>query len=155
MDRAQAIERRKEVLSELAREEKMLFFGSLYPGSHEPTEEGFQAAQENARRKKELRAELAELNKLLGLPSSWQEQLVDRPDIITLRNQVLSEFLVAETTWKALPENLQWSGYFSLKNNLGKEIDKKRHTYLSLKERLEHCNEAIGLSRDSRENVVI
>ena len=57
MERDQLIALRKALLSDLKKEEEQLFFGSLYPGSHEFTEEGFQAAQDNARAKKRLRGQ--------------------------------------------------------------------------------------------------
>lgn len=77
MERNQLIAQRKVVLSDLQREDKQLFFGSLYPGSHEFTEEGFQAAQKNADNKERLRVKLADLNGKLGLPAESCDEVVE------------------------------------------------------------------------------
>ena len=75
MDRAELISQRKNVLSLLKQEEKQFYFGSLYPGSHEYTEEGYQAAQHNEKRKQELRVELGQLNRSLGLSQDSREEI--------------------------------------------------------------------------------
>jgi len=75
-DRSSTILRRNEVLTQLPSEESQVFFGHLYAGSHEYTQDGFHAAQENARRKRELGKELAELNRDLGLAENSREQIL-------------------------------------------------------------------------------
>ena len=55
MDRRQSlIEEREETIAKLEKAEKCCFFSGLYPGSHEPTQEGFFAAQANSSEKKSL-----------------------------------------------------------------------------------------------------
>lgn len=76
-DREALISNRLRILEELEVAEKAVFFGPAgFPaGSHEYTEEGFNAAQGNDQLKKDLRGRLREVNKKLGLEENSRERL--------------------------------------------------------------------------------
>jgi len=75
--RKEALKEREVVLRRLHAAESARYFSEFYPGSHEPTEEGFQAAQANERAKVDLRARLKELNKELGFAHDFRQTYVD------------------------------------------------------------------------------
>ena len=67
VNKARLRRKRSATIRRLRREENTCFFSGFYPGSHEFTEEGFQAAQANEREKTQLRSRLQKLNEQLGL----------------------------------------------------------------------------------------